>query len=123
MMKKTTLSNSQQITILTFYYMPLNYSEKDTKDFASIVQTLGNYEMKRKSNMLHTHSFCMPEISGDGLPRRVRYGSQRVQPLNCCSRNLFTYSRSTVSITHGLLTHLFKNAQSANKSPGACTVE
>lgn len=54
--KTHKLSNSQQITILTFfYYMPLNYSEKDTEDSASIVQTLGAplYEMKRKSHVLH----------------------------------------------------------------------
>lgn len=37
--KNHKLSNSQQITILTFFnYMPLNDSEKDSKD--SIVQSL-----------------------------------------------------------------------------------
>lgn len=66
MMKKNhKLSNSEQITILTFfYYMPLNYSEKDTEDSASIVQTLGAplYKMKRKkSHVLHTQSFCVHE--------------------------------------------------------------
>lgn len=42
--------------------MPLNYSEKDTANSASIVQTLGAplYEMKRKSHVLHTQVFvCM----------------------------------------------------------------
>lgn len=39
--------------------MPLNYSEKDTEDSASIVQTPGAplYEMKRKSHVLDTQKF------------------------------------------------------------------
>lgn len=43
--------------------MPLNYSEKDKEDSASIVQTLGAplYEMKRKSHVLHTLSLCVQE--------------------------------------------------------------
>lgn len=74
--KSQTVKFSTDITILTFfYYMPLNYSEKDTEEPASIVQTLGApvYEMKRKSHVLHTQSFfvCMKK-NGVGLPRMVR---------------------------------------------------
>lgn len=42
--------------------MPLNYSEKDTEDSASTVQTLAApfYEMERKSHVLDTERFvCM----------------------------------------------------------------
>lgn len=84
--------------------MPLNYSEKDTEDSASTVQTLGApfYEMERKSHVLDTERFVCMKKSGAGLPRMARYVSQTVQPFNCCSRNLFTYSCSTVSTTHTL---------------------
>lgn len=53
--------------------MPLNYSEKDTKVSASIVQTLGALcffffnEITRKSHVLHTQSVCVHEEKLGGL--------------------------------------------------------
>lgn len=57
-------------------------------------------KMERKSHVLHTERFVCMKNSGVGLPRMARYVSQTLQPFNCCSRNLFTYSCSTVSTTH-----------------------
>lgn len=59
-MKKTpqTVKFSTDNNTDIFYYMPLNHSEKDTEDSASIVQTLGAplYEINRKRHVLHTQN-------------------------------------------------------------------
>jgi len=60
---QTVKFSTDNNTDIFFYYMPLNYSEKDKEDSASIVQTLGAplYKMKRKSRVLHTLNLCVHE--------------------------------------------------------------
>lgn len=113
--KSQTVKVSTDNNTDIFHYMPLNNSKRDTEDSDSIVQTLGaplTEKRKETCHVLHTSSLCVHEEKQCWITHDKFL---TVKPFNCCSRNLFTHSCSTVSTSH-TLTHLLKTAQSADST-------